>query len=222
MYTSIFKAFNQQYRADKKSIQALSINVIKKLSDEAALDILNQLKLYHEKLDLFINNSAAYAQVLGYHFTGIDSNWDLIIQLADICLAVQKAFKGSVPEKTAFELSRDHQAFNASLSSYTDNATDALTKARDIIEKNQFKVDCKTSEIHTQEIIKATETLTEEANINLANGGRGIGNVVENLLINPLSRYLFDNEIFENAEVTIDEIDTASNPPALICTRSSS
>ena len=68
----------------------------------------------------------------------------------------------------------------------------------------------------------ATETLTEEANNNLANGGRGIGNVVENLLINPLSRYLFDNEIFENAEVTIEEIDTASNPPALICTRSSS
>ena len=69
---------------------------------------------------------------------------------------------------------------------------------------------------------RATETLTEEANNNLANGGRGIGNVVENLLINPLSRYLFDNEIFENAEVMIDEIDTDSNPPALICTRSSS
>lgn len=68
----------------------------------------------------------------------------------------------------------------------------------------------------------ATETLTEEANNNLSNGGRGIGNVVENLLINPLSRYLFDNEIFENAEVTIEEIDTASNPPALICTRSTS
>ena len=66
---------------------------------------------------------------------------------------------------------------------------------------------------------RAKETLTEETNNNLANGGRGIGNVVENLLINPLSRYLFDNEIFENAEVTIDEIDIASNPPALICTR---
>ena len=66
----------------------------------------------------------------------------------------------------------------------------------------------------------AAATLTEEANNNLANGGRGIGNVVENLLINPLSRYLFDNEVFENAAVTIDEIDTAANPPALICTRS--
>ena len=66
----------------------------------------------------------------------------------------------------------------------------------------------------------AAATLTEEANNNLANGGRGIGNVVENLLINPLSRYLFDNEVFENAAVIIDEIDTAANPPALICARS--
>ena len=63
------------------------------------------------------------------------------------------------------------------------------------------------------------ETLSNESLNNLSNGGRGIGNVVENLLINPLSRYLFDNEIFENAEIVIDEIDTVCNPPSLKCTR---
>ena len=66
---------------------------------------------------------------------------------------------------------------------------------------------------------KARETLSNESLNNLSNGGRGIGNVVENLLINPLSRYLFDNEIFENAEIVIDEIDTVCNPPSLKCTR---
>ena len=65
----------------------------------------------------------------------------------------------------------------------------------------------------------AMETLTEQALNNLQNGGRGIGNVVENLLINPLSRYLFDNEIFDNASVTIDKIDTATTPPSLECTK---
>ena len=57
----------------------------------------------------------------------------------------------------------------------------------------------------------------DQALSNLANGGRGIGNVVENLLINPLSRYLFDNQIFDNADVTIDNIDIDANPPALEC-----
>jgi ATP-dependent Clp protease ATP-binding subunit ClpA len=65
----------------------------------------------------------------------------------------------------------------------------------------------------------AMETLTEQALSNLQNGGRGIGNVVENLLINPLSRYLFDNEIFDNASVTIDNIDTTAAPPSLECTK---
>ncbi len=63
----------------------------------------------------------------------------------------------------------------------------------------------------------AMTTLTEEALNNLANGGRGIGNVVENLLINPLSRYLFDHEIFGNAELRIQQIDVTSMPPTLHC-----
>ncbi|MDE6925949.1 MAG: hypothetical protein K2P59_11930 [Acetatifactor sp.] len=66
---------------------------------------------------------------------------------------------------------------------------------------------------------RAMEVLAEQALGNLQNGGRGVGNVVENFLINPLSRYLFDNEIFSNATVTIDDIDAAALPPTLACTR---
>ena len=62
-------------------------------------------------------------------------------------------------------------------------------------------------------------TLVDQALGNLANGGRGIGNVVENLLINPLARYLFDNEIFGNAAVTIEEIDLTVSPPELRCSK---
>lgn len=66
---------------------------------------------------------------------------------------------------------------------------------------------------------KAMTTLTDNALNNLQNGGRGIGNVVENLLINPLSRYLFDNEIYGNSEIVIDNIDAGTIPPELECTR---
>ncbi len=63
----------------------------------------------------------------------------------------------------------------------------------------------------------AYATLTDSALNNLSNGGRGIGNVVENLLINPLSRYLFDNEIFTDSTLTIESIDVEATPPCLIC-----
>ena len=64
----------------------------------------------------------------------------------------------------------------------------------------------------------AMETLRTKAVANLDNGGRGIGNIVESLLINPLSRYLFDNEIFENRTVAIDEINAEIQPYSLNCT----
>lgn len=63
----------------------------------------------------------------------------------------------------------------------------------------------------------AYATLTDSALNNLSNGGRGIGNVVENLLINPLSRYLFDNEIFADSTLTIESINVEATPPCLIC-----
>ncbi|MBQ9748293.1 MAG: ATP-dependent Clp protease ATP-binding subunit [Clostridia bacterium] len=63
----------------------------------------------------------------------------------------------------------------------------------------------------------AMSTLKKEVLKNLSNGGRGIGNVVENLLINPLSRYLFDNGIFERAKVTIEGIDLSGDLPSLNC-----
>ena len=60
--------------------------------------------------------------------------------------------------------------------------------------------------------------LSDAALADLTNGGRGIGNQVEALLINPLSRYLFDSGIIENATVTVDAFETTAQPPALRCT----
>ena len=67
---------------------------------------------------------------------------------------------------------------------------------------------------------KAKEVLKEHAIANLENGGRGIGNIVESLLINPLSRYLFDNEIFGNKRISIEDIEAESMPYSLKCTLS--
>lgn len=63
----------------------------------------------------------------------------------------------------------------------------------------------------------AYQTLEEKALANLSNGGRGIGNIVENFLINPLARYLFDHEIFGDATLKIDEIQADALPPELKC-----
>lgn len=67
---------------------------------------------------------------------------------------------------------------------------------------------------------RAYSVLLEHALGNLENGGRGIGNIVGALLIDPLSRFLFDNGIFSDARLEITEIDAQAAPPCLECRRS--
>jgi ATP-dependent Clp protease ATP-binding subunit ClpA len=63
----------------------------------------------------------------------------------------------------------------------------------------------------------AMATLLEESLQNLQNGARGIGNIVESMLINPLSRYLFDNKIGENTKLNIKSIDAEKTPTEMDC-----
>lgn len=64
---------------------------------------------------------------------------------------------------------------------------------------------------------KAKSVLIAKALDNLGNGGRGIGNIVESLLINPLARYMFDEEIKGNVRITLNDIDAENMPYALSC-----
>ena len=64
---------------------------------------------------------------------------------------------------------------------------------------------------------EAYDSLEKAATADLSNGGRGIGNQVESLLINPLSRWLFDHEVTGNAEVAIETFETEANPPVVRC-----
>lgn len=65
---------------------------------------------------------------------------------------------------------------------------------------------------------QAMSVLVAKTLSNLNNGGRGIGNIVESLLIDPLARYLFDEEIRENVRITLTDIDAENMPYALACT----
>lgn len=64
---------------------------------------------------------------------------------------------------------------------------------------------------------EAYDQLRCAALADLSNGGRGVGNQVEALLINPLSRWLFDHGVIANAKVSITAFDTEVRPAALTC-----
>ena len=63
----------------------------------------------------------------------------------------------------------------------------------------------------------AMEVLKAKAMDNLDNGGRGIGNIVESIFVNPLSRVMFDNGVFDNAKIVMRSIDGENMPYACDC-----
>lgn len=62
-----------------------------------------------------------------------------------------------------------------------------------------------------------SQTVDEVIIDNLDNGGRKLGNIVDGLLINPLSRCMFDNELITNCEIRIVEINADEAPYSLAC-----
>ncbi len=64
---------------------------------------------------------------------------------------------------------------------------------------------------------EACAELSAAALADLSNGGRGVGNQVEALLINPLSRWLFDHGVTGDAQITLEHFDVTARPPCVIC-----
>lgn len=64
---------------------------------------------------------------------------------------------------------------------------------------------------------EAMEVLKNKVIGNLENGGRGIGNIVESLFVNPLSRYMFDNGVLKDSSITLEKIHDESMPYSVEC-----
>ena len=65
------------------------------------------------------------------------------------------------------------------------------------------------------------ETLCSLSLTNLDNGGRGIGNIIESCFLNPLSGYIFDNDIgHDGTTVTVSELKQDENGWSVICQNS--
>ena len=132
---------------------------------------------------------------------------------------VQKRVRGAIEDYFKLELGRPEI-----LNRIGENIVvfDYIRKeAADLILESQVKKIV--SRLREQKDIRleigdaAYESLRQAATADLSNGGRGIGNQVESLLVNPLSRWLFDNEVTEKADVVIEGFETATNPPAVKC-----
>lgn len=95
--------------------------------------------------------------------------------------------------------------------------------AKEILQAQLNKI--KTNLLQTKKIElkydeRAITQLEKLAFTNLQNGGRGIGNIVETFLVNPLARFLFDNKLTKDAQITVESITSDTNIKSIATTTS--
>lgn len=83
----------------------------------------------------------------------------------------------------------------------------------DKVKKSMFELKEITIEI-SEDVI---DFLLSKSFANLENGGRGIGNIVEKNLINPLARYIFNEHIMNKERILIKGITEENDIPLLEC-----
>lgn len=156
-YTSIFKVFKGQYRQDKKKLQGLSKTVIKKLSDDIAIELLTTLKLYHDKMNWFSENSAKLETLLGDYYKGLDSEWDSILNAISVYSTFKEQPIGEISSKLLDIVSVEHSEEAAKLDVLLSELITALVTAKEEIAVLEAKVDIDLPDFDVDEIIKTIE-----------------------------------------------------------------
>ena len=182
------------------------------LEDGRMTDGQGNTVYFSESIIIFTSNLGIY---------GIDSTGERVQKVSPSMSyeEVQKAVRNGIEQYFKLELGRpeilNRIGENIVVFDFIreDVAEDILRSQMNKIVSNlrlEKNIDVEISET-------AMNTIRAHAIANLENGGRGIGNIVESLFINPLSRFLFDNEIFGNAKIMIDDINANNMPYSLKC-----
>ena len=77
-YKSIFKVFNFNYRADKKTIIKYSKNPFAKISDKQIVDVLLKIKELNELTAELTNNKLSVDEMYGSAFSGTNTDWETV------------------------------------------------------------------------------------------------------------------------------------------------
>lgn len=163
-YTSIFKVFNSQYKKDRKQIQMLSKNVIKKLSDSMAVDLLNDLKTYQNCMEWFENEHDRLTGCLSAYYTGIDTKWDDVLSAISVFEGVEQLSIDKPSSQLIEMLSADHKEQVELLDSLSAEVMTSFELAKSIITENRLLYNSDTADfdpVCTVDSIKTALSILE-------------------------------------------------------------
>ena len=163
-YTSIFKVFKGQYKQDKKQIQALSKTVLKKLSDDVAIELLTTIKLYHDKMNWLSENAGELERLLGGYYKGLDSDWDTLKNAINVCIKVKELPIGEPSPKLLEIVSIEHSEEAAKLDVILSELTAALVAAKNEVSALEAEIDVNLADFDVDKTMEMIEVYLSKLN----------------------------------------------------------
>ncbi len=182
------------------------------LEDGRMTDGQGNTVYFSESIIIFTSNLGIYTKdALGQRHANVTMDMDYP--------EVEKRIRGAIEDYFKLELGRpeilNRIGENIVVFDYIrEEAGEAILKAQ--VNKIVRRMD-EQKQIRITIGEEAYKELHDAALADLSNGGRGIGNQVESLLINPLSRWLFQEEVLSCAEVVIDHFIVSERPARVEC-----
>ena len=203
-YTSFFKVLKGQYKQDKKRIQALSKTILKKLPDDIVIDLLNNLKFYHEKLSWLEDKNHELGMLLGQYYEGLDTDWDSIANALEICLQIKNLHIGDVSTKLLEIFSVEHSKDVTYLEDLLSKLTTSLVNAKKEITSLGAEISIDSVDFDVEDTIK-----TIKLYLNMLNEISNQKEALKPHLINP-------NETIDIIYQTINQLNSYSEAKILI------
>ncbi|MBQ8498060.1 MAG: DUF4011 domain-containing protein [Clostridia bacterium] len=163
-YTGFTKIFKSQYGKDKKQIQALSREVLKKLPDETAVAFLNALQKYHEHLEWFEEKEEDFRQTLGIYYEELHTDWNAALSALDTIEKMRALPPFCLSELLKTSLSEDHEEMISKLKSLLNTAKIAFEQAKYAVAESDIVIDFEDSAFNGKEILEAVDQYTDKLN----------------------------------------------------------
>jgi len=156
-YTSLFRGLNSQYRADRRQIQALSREIIRKLPDEKVIGLLNELKDYHGKIAWFEGKHGELTNALSTYYTGASTDWERVLSAMDIAGKLLQLPGNGIPSRFISWMADDHSHQIEKLNALLSSSVTAFAVARELALKSSLFLDFDEADFKIDEAAAATD-----------------------------------------------------------------
>jgi len=144
-YTSFWKIFSKDYKNDKKTIQAHYKTIVKKVTDEMALDTLTKLRKIFELNNWFSINQSKLIDCFGNFYKAEKTNFDLIESYFTAFKALNNSYSllfdmqkiAEIVDQKEYDLTRHYQFLYKGLNTEWENIRKALIWAVDFRQQVQ-------------------------------------------------------------------------------------